>query len=102
MWEGWAWVAETPGSIALSSASDSGPVPEPEHGPPGSTAEQLAGPRVELPGRSYLLLHGPLDAVRFVGDQATPDWSLPQSPSLWWPATSNRRDSLTWDGDQVE
>jgi hypothetical protein len=86
VWEGWAWVAKRPGSVALSSFSESGPVPDPEHGPPGFTAEQLAGPRVVLPGRSYLLLHGPLDAVRFVGDQVTPDWFLPQSPTLWWPA----------------
>ena len=102
MWEGWAGVAETPGSIALSSASDSGPVAEPEHGPPGSTAEQLAGPRVELPGRSYLLLHGPLDAVRFVGDQATPRLVPPAVAQPVVAGDVEPEDSLTWDGDQVE
>ena len=89
VWEGWGWVAKAPGSVALSvsyAVDDNGPGPAPEHGPPGFTAEQLAGPRVVLPGRSYLLLHGSLDAARFVGALVTPDWFLPQSPSLWWPA----------------
>lgn len=40
----------------------------------------LAGPRLELPGRSYLLLRGALadvvDVVDLLGDQ---------SPNLWWP-----------------
>lgn len=88
VWDGWAWVAKTPGSVAflVASAFEGTAPPEPEHGPPGFTAEQLAGPRVRLPGRSYLLLRGPLASARFVGDQVTSDWFDPQFPNLCWPA----------------
>jgi hypothetical protein len=77
VWDGYAWVAKAPGSVAFLTASafaDPDPTPAPEHGPPGFTAEQLAGPRVLLPGRSLLLLHGPLESARFIGDQVTIDW----------------------------
>lgn len=86
VWEGYAWVAKVPGSIALFGFTDDGEPPVLEHGPPGFTAEQLAGPRVRHPNRSYLLLRGPLTSVRLIGDQVTPDWFDPQSPNLWWPA----------------
>ncbi|OMQ15887.1 hypothetical protein A7K94_0206355 [Modestobacter sp. VKM Ac-2676] len=82
LWEGCARVAGTRGfaSYLVSGSDDSRP------GPPAFTPEQLAGPRVRHPGRDHLLLHGPLASARFIGDQVTDGWFLPQSPSLCWPA----------------
>ncbi|MGY1855148.1 hypothetical protein [Modestobacter sp. SYSU DS0290] len=37
-------------------------------------------------GRDHLLLRGPLGSARFIGDQVTAEWFIPQSPNLWWPA----------------
>jgi hypothetical protein len=50
--------------------------------------EALDRPRVQLPGRSYVLLEGPLDAVVEIG--AWQEWQgrssfEPNSPNLWWP-----------------
>ena len=44
-------------------------------------AEVLAGPRVRLPGRDYLLLRGPVRSVVSLHDELGD-----QSPNLWWPA----------------
>jgi hypothetical protein len=50
--------------------------------------EALAGPRVRLPGRDYVLLEGPLDAAGEIGEWR--HWQgrshfEPHSPNLWWP-----------------
>jgi hypothetical protein len=45
----------------------------------------LAGPRLRLPNRDYLVFRGPLGAARRMGHQVTDDWFDPQSPSLLWP-----------------
>ena len=50
------------------------------------SADVLAGPRLDLPERSYLLFRGPLHAALTMGHQVTSDWFVPQSPSLLWPA----------------
>ena len=43
-----------------------------------------ASARVRVPGRDYLLFHGPLDAVMsFVEDRVVPFWG--DSPNIWWP-----------------
>jgi hypothetical protein len=51
-------------------------------------AEALSQPRVILPGRSYILLEGPLDSVGEIGELR--QWQgqshfEPHSPNLWWP-----------------
>jgi hypothetical protein len=48
-----------------------------------------SGSRLELPHRRYLLFEGPLDAVAELGDWPLPDWFLPQSPNIWWPADAS-------------
>lgn len=61
--------------------------------PPAFPAQVLDAPRLELPGREYLLFAGPLRAAGYLG-QRTPAsvrgrWPLPclwrQSPNLLWP-----------------
>ena len=42
-------------------------------------------PVFALPGRSYLLLRGPLAAATSIGYWPRPDWFLAQSPTLMWP-----------------
>ena len=42
-------------------------------------------PRLQHPGRDYLLFSGSLDAVAAMGWQAEEDWFLAQSPNLFWP-----------------
>ena len=41
---------------------------------------------VELPQRRYVLFSGPLGAALELGHSPLPDWFLPQSPSIFWPA----------------
>jgi hypothetical protein len=54
---------------------------------PGWLSEaELLSPRLEMPGRSYLLFAGPLDAMAaFVRYDGGP-FSGEQSPNLFWPA----------------
>ena len=55
--------------------------------------DALEGDRVRLPGRDYVLLEGPLDAVDEIGEwmhlQGRSQFE-PHSPNLWWP------DDLAW------
>ncbi len=46
----------------------------------------LAGPRLRLPGRDYLLFRGPLHAALSIGEESPDGWDERQSPSLLWPA----------------
>ena len=42
-------------------------------------------PRLEVPGREYVVFHGPLDAIRsFYGRWVGGMW-WDQSPNIWWP-----------------
>jgi hypothetical protein len=88
LWEGWGWLH--PGGWAfLTFTSDASGPAEARPDPPrraGLPADVLAGPRLELPGRRYLLFRGPLHAALRMGYQITADWFAPQSPSLLWPA----------------
>lgn len=59
MWEGWGFL-------------------------PAATSD--SAPRLEHPGRGYLLFRGPLRAALTMGHWPTPEWFLPQSPSIIWPA----------------
>jgi hypothetical protein len=71
MWDGWGW--DTAMYVALPGEP---PIPVPDPVPP----EVRYGPRVQLPGRDYLLYTGPIDAaLAFAGSPG-------QTPNLWWPA----------------
>lgn len=71
MWDGWGW--DTAMYVALPGEA---PIPVPDPVPP----EVRHGPRVQLPGRDYLLYTGPVDAaLAFAGSPG-------QTPNLWWPA----------------
>ncbi|RKS73753.1 hypothetical protein CLV35_2244 [Motilibacter peucedani] len=86
VWEGWGWVDG--GGTAFVSAT-SGPrelrPPVPPRRP-GVPLAALEAPRLQHPQRNYLLFKGTLHAATTVGHQVTPDWFVPQSPSLMWPA----------------
>ncbi|MGK5683771.1 hypothetical protein [Actinoplanes sp. URMC 104] len=56
LWDGWGWLPRT--------------VPA----------------QVHHGDRDYVLLTGPLHAALQLGDRPRPDWFLPQSPNLFWPA----------------
>ena len=73
LWDGYGWVenAWTPPSFAAAAR---------ERGPAFS-APELARPRVELSGRSYLLAAGALPAALAI---VAPPFR--QSPNLFWPA----------------
>jgi len=71
IWDGWGW--DTALYVALPGEP---PIPLPDPVPP----EVRYGPRVQLPGRDYLLYTGPIDAaLAFAGSPG-------QTPNLWWPA----------------
>ncbi|MDX6646615.1 MAG: hypothetical protein QOK40_2342, partial [Miltoncostaeaceae bacterium] len=42
-------------------------------------------PRLELPGRGYLVLRGPVDGAREVCAERLPPLGRPQVANLWWP-----------------
>jgi hypothetical protein len=90
LWEGWGWVDERSGSVATVFAWRGEKPPTPAPVPPAFTPEVLSWPRVQTPGRDFLLLRGPLASARFIGDQVTPEWFDEQSPQLIWP------DEHTW------
>ena len=77
LWEGWGWLPGSP-SVALLGSRE----PVPAAFPP----DVLDGPRVQLPGRDHLLFTGPLESALAMGHWPRPDWFLPQSPQLAWPA----------------
>lgn len=53
--------------------------------PRPSGSEGLAGPRLRLPERNYLLFEGPLEAAVDMGWRPSDDAFFPQSPNLFWP-----------------
>jgi hypothetical protein len=53
--------------------------------PRPSGSEGLAGPRLRLPERTYLLFEGPLEAAVDMGWRPSDDAFFPQSPNLFWP-----------------
>jgi hypothetical protein len=90
LWDGWGSLN---GSMWRSVAYAPGAAP-----PPGTPTESRAlpavpsdVPKLSLPGRDYILLAGPLDAIAEVGvfvewDPPAERSFSPQPPSLWWPA----------------
>jgi hypothetical protein len=65
LWDGYGWIDRAPKTL-----------------PPAFSPAELSRPRVELPGRSYLLLAGPVTAAGRIAPQS----SFRQSPNLFWPA----------------
>jgi len=73
MWDGYGWIQGPPALAHLHARHRTQPTPIRPH------ADQVA-PRVHVPGRSFLLWHGPIEsATTFC---RPPIW---QSPNLWWP-----------------
>ena len=90
VWEGWGWLDGR--GVAYLVASDTTPVPAAPVPQPALPPEVLAGPRLRLPSRDYILFRGPLRAALAIGDDhggwRTDDgesWFSPQSPNLVWP-----------------
>ena len=74
LWAGYGW--ETGGAMLAARGEPAEVLPSPI--PDGV----LGGPHVHLPGREYLLYHGPVEAVT-----ATMALSMSeQTPKIWWPA----------------
>jgi hypothetical protein len=69
LWDGWGW--DTAMYVALPGEQ---PMPVPDPVPP----EVRYGPRIQLPGRDYLLYTGPVDGALAFADSD-------QTPNLWWP-----------------
>jgi hypothetical protein len=90
VWEGWGWVELGSIRLSASSARRAGvkriPIVDPGGGgEPAFSTQELSRPRLELPGRDYVLLSGPLSASTQIGDPGL-DGFAPQSPNLLWPA----------------
>lgn len=80
VWEGWGWMHPGAHSILVAPGHSAHEAPTPDEG-----QLNLTGPKFSLPGRSYHLLTGPIDAASGTGHWVTPEWFKPQSPSLFWP-----------------
>lgn len=74
LWEGWGWVERGPYTL-----------PSGQLVPAAFSAEELSRPRVQHPGRKYLLLEGPLEAALQIGDRHPGPFIDPQSPNICWP-----------------
>lgn len=89
VWEGWGQLS---GGTSFVLLSDSEGDPPRALTPPLTRAER-AREKLELPGRAYHLLRGPLTALaavatleQFHDPSSSHSWTTHQSPSLWWPA----------------
>jgi len=82
LWDGYGCV--NAGRAFTPLVSNAGDERE-HHLPQVIPATVLAGPRVRLPARDYLLYHGPLTVA-----SAFCSYPSYQSPNLWWP------DDRTW------
>ena len=104
VWEGWGWTTGGPSTMSFAYLDDDPAVPtvvpdtvhEAQPAPfvaesvPVASALPDYWARLDLPGRKYVLFGGPLDAALEVGHWPTPNWFLPQSPSIFWP------DDVSW------
>ncbi len=78
-WDGWGGMRSA--SVVWLSAD--GPVGDPPAFASPFPPTILNGPTLDLPGRGYLVVSGPLDPALFAGRPGSFFW--PQSPSLSWP-----------------
>jgi hypothetical protein len=88
IWEGWGWEPSSLGIIYSRFITGDEAVDDdwsPPERVPTFTPEELAMPRVNLPGRDYLLLTGQLPTTTEAGWRDELDW-LGRSPNLFWPA----------------
>jgi hypothetical protein len=91
VWEG-GWV-QGPGSVLVSFGTPVYERAEIQREWASGWERSFSGdvstaPRVRLPGRDYVLLEGPLDAVGEIGASTHwqgKSWFEPESPNLWWP-----------------
>jgi hypothetical protein len=104
VWEGWGWTTGGVSTISFAQLDDhpAAPTVVPDTVHEAQPAPFVAEPattdsalpdhwaRVELPSRKYVLFGGPLDAALEVGYWPTPNWFLPQSPSIFW------SDDVSW------
>lgn len=74
VWEGWGHLH---GSGVRFTFDDAVPIP------PALSPDELAAPRLELPGRAYYLFRGPAAAM---GGLVRYEERDTQSPALFWPA----------------
>lgn len=79
VWDGWGWLHDG-ASVRLQASTDGS---DPQVLPPAYPRKIVAGPKVALPHRDYLLFSGPPDLVDRLGDPQGP-WA--RSPSLFWPS----------------
>lgn len=85
VWEGWGWVDGAGTALVIATTDPDAPRAPVAGQAPGVPAAALQAPRLRHPGRDYLLFRGSLELALRIGQQVTPDWFLPQSPSLLWP-----------------
>lgn len=76
LWEGYGWIRGSPAVAILGSS---------ETVPSACSREILDGPRMQHPGRAYILFAGPLVAANRLGRQFPWGGSEVQSPNLFWP-----------------
>ena len=82
LWEGYGWIQ---GGSAVSVLTVGSATATVDHPPPAFGPEVMAAPRLELPGRTYLLFRGPLRGVLpFFSAGQSGFWG--QTPNLLWPA----------------
>lgn len=87
VWDGWAWVHGGGVNARFELVSGNSKPKPAECAPPAFSEQELSRPRLVLPGRDYVLLTGPLSAVRELGDRdAFRERFEPRSPNLLWPA----------------
>jgi hypothetical protein len=90
LWEGYGWLDETQQATVVftktdSSSQESIPARAADLLSPVLRAAVLNAPRVNLPGRDYLLFEGPLEAAAELGCTLGDELFIPQSPNLFWP-----------------
>ena len=86
LWEGWGWMHEGAHSTLLARNDDGVDGDDDAARPPDEWQLDLTGPTFSLPGRTFHLFVGPIEAATRTGSWVTPTWFDPQSPSLSWPA----------------
>ncbi|HEX3394170.1 MAG TPA: hypothetical protein VHS52_06550 [Acidimicrobiales bacterium] len=92
LWEGYGWIRGNPSVTTVSARPIDAPgtpvatIESDDPVPPLFSAEEMSRARMQLPGRDYLLLAGPLSAALRIGWHMRPDRFDTQSPNLFWPA----------------
>ncbi|MFC9786966.1 hypothetical protein [Rhodococcus sp. NPDC127528] len=82
VWDGYAWVHDTPGSFTpyLREGETAPPPPK-----PALPAMIRNGPRATIDQFDYVLFSGPVTAAPRMGWYGTPQWLWVEWPNLIWP-----------------